>query len=297
MLLIGELVDFGAGLDEGHHHAVADRAGAAWGLARPRFVRSSASHVFVADRRDGSARVVLRLRPDRDIDVLDRASRAAREWCAAGAPIVSGLSSLRGRMVATTDGYAAMALDLAEGPTLDELDDELPDHAGAWGEALARLHVVRLATPGLPDSPELELPRTPDVFGTVHGDPEADNVVVTGDGLRFVDPDRVRRGWFAADVAFALRDWAPPGGAPDLDHEVPRRFVEGYRRVRPLTDEELSWLPVLARSQAQEELSSFDEHLRARPAPGWPAWATNLDARVRERAAALREALASTSVG
>ncbi len=293
MLPIDELVGFGRDLDSDYRHPVASELGGRWGAAPPLFVRSSATHVFVAERTDGG-RLVLRLRPRDDIEALHRAARAAREWCTAGAPMAPAVPSLTGRVVESIGGYAAMALEALEGPTLDELGDGLVDHAPDWGEALARLHTGRLEPSGLPDSPDLPLPRDPAVYGTLHGDPESDNVVLTDDGLRFVDPDEVHRGWFAADVAFALRDWAAPGHAPDLSADVPRRFIEGYRRVRPLSDEELSWMPLLAAESGRRELAAHEAHLAHGPEDHWPAWADDLEQRIRDRADALRESLGTT---
>jgi len=56
---------------------------------------------------------------------------------------------------------------------------------------------------------------------------------------------------------------------------VPRRFVEGYRRVRP------------------REVAGHERHLTAGPDEDWPEWATRLRVRIDERAAALRESLAT----
>lgn len=283
-------MEFGRALNGDWQHPVATELGARWGTAPPRFVRSSASHVLVADRAEGG-RLVLRLRPAGESDTLHRASRAAQEWSAAGAPMVAPVLSSEGRAVEPAGGYVAMALEVVEGPTLDELDGELVGHAADWGEALARLHSVRLTVPGLPDSSDLPLPRTPEVFGTLHGDPEADNVVLSDSGLCFVDPDDVHLGWFAADIVFALRDWATPGLAPDLATEVPRLFIEGYRRARPLSEEELSWMPLLAREAARKELAAYLRHLDSPPGQDWPEWASRLDLKVRERATALRASL------
>jgi Ser/Thr protein kinase RdoA (MazF antagonist) len=290
MLPIEELVGFGRGLDSDYRHPVASELGSRWGTTPPRFVRSSATHVFVADR-DGGDRLVLRLRPGDELETLRRAAWAAREWSAAGAPMVSAVPSLEGRTVESFDGYAAMALEVAEGPTLDELGGQVVDHAADWGEALALLHTVRLEPSELPDSPDLPLPRDPAVYGTLHGDPESDNILLSDDGLRFVDPDEVRRGWFAADIAFALRDWAAPGRAPDLSADVPRRFVEGYRRVRAVSEEELSWMPLLAAEAGRRELAAHEGDLAVGPMEGWPDWARSLYQRISHRADALRASL------
>jgi Ser/Thr protein kinase RdoA (MazF antagonist) len=89
-----------------------------------------------------------------------------------------------------------------------------------------------------------------------------------------VDPDEVRVGWFAADVAFALRDWS---GRPD----VVDRFLSGYRSARPFTASEESWLPALTEAAAAEQRDRLAPHARAVPDPAWPEWAHALDARLR----------------
>ncbi|MDT0184979.1 phosphotransferase [Microbacterium sp. ARD31] len=315
MLPIDELVRFAAGFDEHHHHPAATAAAEAWGLERPVFVRSSASHVLVARSRGDEGRAVLRLRPDVEPhrSVLARGARAAARWAAAGAPAAPALRSVHGHLVERTGGYAVMAMPAVEGDTLAE--QGLPEGSAAWGAALARLHATgpgaddlphasdALRTP-CPDDPALAaravdlldalaaLPRTPDVHGVLHGDPEADNVVAGADGLVLVDPDEVRVGWYAADVAFALRDWSTPAGGPDLTSEVPQRFIEGYRQVRPLTDDDIARLPLFTRVAAVEELLGLAPQLATDARSDWPTWATDLHARLRRHAAVVRAGLA-----
>jgi Ser/Thr protein kinase RdoA (MazF antagonist) len=316
MLPIDELVNFARTLDEDWHSPVADAVAEVWSLGRPRFLRSSASHVFVAPRRDGEGRVVLRIRPDAEPhrEELERAARAAASWSAADAPVVNAVAAPSGHFTERVDGYVAHVLEAAEGDTLDQRDD-LVAHAADWGEALARLHLTGHGVIDAPDAGDrlaaesrraddgtatvavlLErrlaaLPRGPEVHGVLHGDPETDNVVLTDQGVRMIDLDRVTRGWFAGDVAVALRDWGTVAGGVDLDHEVPRHFVAGYRRVRDLSDEELGWLPLLAQASAVTELLAFQVHLDTVPQPDWPDWAVDLDHRVRARATALRDQL------
>ena len=89
MLPIAELVDFSRTLDDDWHSPVADAAAKAWGVGQPLFIRSSASHVFVAPRDDRSGgRVVLRLRPasEQNRTVLERGARATASWFAAQNP-------------------------------------------------------------------------------------------------------------------------------------------------------------------------------------------------------------------
>jgi Ser/Thr protein kinase RdoA (MazF antagonist) len=318
MLPIAELVDFSRTLDENGRSPLADAAAKAWGVGRPRFVRSSASHVFVAPRDDESGgRVVLRMRPDSEHNrtVLERGARATASWFAADAPVANAVASTSGHFTQSVDGYVVQTLVAAEGEQLDGRED-LPEHAAAWGEALARVHLTGHGVVGVPHAVDLlsleshgvaddeaatlavlmtrrlaELPRTPDVHGVIHGDAEADNAVLTEGGVVLVDPDEVRRGWFVADVAFALRDWGTVSGGVDLDAEVPRRFLEGYHRVRTLSDEELGWLPLMAQASAVEQLLRLEMHVTAQPQPDWPDWALDLDQRVRTLTEALRAGL------
>ncbi len=311
MLLISELVRFGRLLDDDWHCPAADDAAARWAADRPVFLRSSASHVLVA-RRPGATRVALRMRPDGDdaAGVLGRGARVARDWQAAGGPVAGAVRSVDDNLVEVVGGYVVTALEAVEGDALD--DDALePAEAYGWGATVAGAHATgsRVEGAGLPtteaylDVPAVvpaamadsavellaalaKLPRHVAVHGLLHGDPEPDNVVAGPDGLVLVDPDDVRVGWFAADVGFALRAWAPaddPCGVPDLTAPVPSAFLAGYRSVRPLTDEELGWLPLLARVAAWEDWCGLQAHVREPADRGWPAWALALDARLRAR--------------
>jgi Ser/Thr protein kinase RdoA (MazF antagonist) len=253
--------------------------------------------------------------------VLHRSAAAAEALAAAGAPVVAAVRSTAGRLVEIVDGYCVTAVAVAEGVIHD--DDEVDKQtAQAWGAALARLHTSGAAA-ALDDVPDMDdlcarsaaplldqptddrlrlvadqvaadlaaLPRDPAVRGLLHGDAEVDNVVFTSDGPVFVDLDDVRTGWWAADIAFALRAWGAVAGAPDLSAEVPAAFVAGYRRHRPLTDEELTWLPLFARAAGLESLWELQPLLAHPVDPSWPQWAIALDARIRTRADDLRAAL------
>jgi Ser/Thr protein kinase RdoA (MazF antagonist) len=319
MLLISELVRFGRLLDDDWHCPAADDAAARWAADRPVFLRSSASHVLVA-RRSGHPRVVLRMRPDSGdaAEVLGRGARVARDWQSAGGPVAGAVRSSAGSLVETVGGYAVAALEAVEGDALD--DDALePEAAYAWGATVARAHATgsRVERVGLPTTESYldataavpagmagvaaglrvaldRLPRDPAVHGLLHGDPEPDNVVAGPGGQVLVDPDDVRVGWFASDVGFALRAWAPADdlcGVPDLAAPVPSAFLAGYRSARPLTVAELGWLPLLARVAAWEDWCGLQAHVREPADPGWPEWALALDARVRARVVRLEAAL------
>jgi Ser/Thr protein kinase RdoA (MazF antagonist) len=324
MLPIPELVRVARLLDDSWHCELAERAAARWAASDALFVRSSASHVFVAQQTNGGSRVVLRMRPESRgaYTVLHRSAMAAEQLSDAGASVVAAVRSSAGQLVETVDGYCVTAVAIAEG---DVRDEEATDRSTAtdWGIALAELHLHGAAVDltEVPDMVELcapqdanrmetkqtdnrlrvvadevaadlaTLPRDPAVYGLLHGDPELDNVVFMANGPVLVDLDDVRSGWHAADVGFALRSWAPTAAPPDLTAEIPEAFIAGYRSRRPITDQELTWLPLFARAAALETLWDLQPVLAQPVEPSWPDWATKLDARIRTHADELSAAL------
>jgi Ser/Thr protein kinase RdoA (MazF antagonist) len=307
MLPIAEMVRLAGTLDDRHRSPEGDAAASQWGCPSAVFLRSSASHVFVASPEHGGPRIVLRLRPADAPDAetaLRRSAAAAEALHAAGAPVPAVARSTAGRAVEQIGACWVTALEAADGEVLDD-DGIEPETARTWGLLVAAFH-RSAAGAALTDVPDLValtsvacadelagLPVTPEVFGTLHGDPEPDNVVWGQDGPALIDLDDVRRGWFAADIAFALRAWGPPGGAPDLTAPVPAAFLAGYREERAVSEEELSWLPALARAAAAETLRELAPLLAATPDPGWPGWAHELDRKVRSRAREYEAALAA----
>lgn len=298
MMPISELVRLARSLDDGHRCALGDAAAARWGCPSALFLRSSASHVFVSGPAAADQpRIILRMRPDGEA-AMAHAARSAAALHDAGAPVARCLASSESRRVEHVDGYAVMALEVVEGDVRDS-DEADEDTAWRWGRLIADFHlrggaVLGEAGPREPfatDAGLRALPRTPEVFGVLHGDPELDNVVWEGDRGTLVDLDDVHLGWFVSDVAFALRDWAPPAAAPDLSAPVPAAFLAGYRDRRPMSDEELSWLPLVARASAARTLVDLAPVLAEPAAEEWPDWAHALDSRVRAHAEGLRRAL------
>jgi len=298
---ISELVAVGASLDDRFRCPLGQAAAQVWDCSVT-FIRSSASHVFVAEGGMADRRVILRMRPGTQPDaatVLRRSAWAAAAFKDAEAAVAGPVASRAGSFVEHVDGYLVTALEAVEGEVRDS-DDLDEQSAWTWGRLLADLHArgqrvdhSDAATLGTTNatSSQAALPRTPDVYGLLHGDPEIDNLVWTGTQAAFVDFDDVHHGWYAADVAFALRDWAPPASAPDLAKPIPAAFLDGYRQRRPFTDQERSWLPPLARIAAEHTLARLQPVLAEPGSDEWPAWAHALQQRVRTKAEELRRAL------
>ena len=269
-----------------------------WRAGTARFLRSSANHVFICDAG------VLRFRPD-GLESVRRIAETTNSLAGAGLSVAAPLPSADGELAVSTDGYAATTWAAVPGRQVGE-DSLTPDLARAWGTGLARFHDDASGLgPSLPVPPwlgvvadaarsldghallaELEgLPSSNELVGVVHGDPELDNVIWSEAGdPTFVDLDDVSRSWFAADVAFALRDF--------VDSPLVEHFVAGYREARPLTDDELAWLPLFRRAHALVTLARLQPVLAEPVAHGWPDWAKALHTRVGKVAAELRESLA-----
>jgi Ser/Thr protein kinase RdoA (MazF antagonist) len=293
VLPVSHLVDVARSVDHDGSSPLALRIAQPWGSQQARFLRSSANHVFVCDNG------ILRFRPGESGSAVARGADVASRLAGYVAPPIP---SLEGELAVHAHGYVAAMFVAVGGSQVDEesLTTEL---ARTWGRALAGLHDVasRLdPTPAIPSwldavteaagslsRPEIvselrRLPTSDALVGVVHGDPELDNVIwdANGDPV-FVDVDDVSRSWFAADVCFALRDFE--------DSPLTDEFVAGYREARPLTDEELSWLPLFRRAHALVTLAGLERILVEPVADDWPDWANALHMRLRDVAVRLQK--------
>jgi Ser/Thr protein kinase RdoA (MazF antagonist) len=118
---------------------------------------------------------------------------------------------------------------------LERLDRELPANDGAARRVLGMLS-NRLGM----------LPVREDNFGMIHYDFEADNLIWENDIPGIIDFDDCAAYWFAADIAYSLRDlFDDRASQVDLSYPVFQDFIRGYRSVRQIEDEELTQIPLL----------------------------------------------------
>ena len=292
VLHISELVRVTRTVDGAGSSPLALRVGSPWGCEGVRFVRSSATHVFVCHPR-----AFLRFAPGAlqcTADIAELSVRVAAD----GGPVAPARPSRDGALAVEIDGYVASSFEAVDGEQV-EADALSPERARSWGRALATFHNVatRLEPPPhLPrwidrvqpaDAELSSLPTDESTFGVVHGDPELDNVIWAPEPV-FVDLDDAAWSWFAADVAFALRDFAPLAAAPDAAAEPIASFLAGYGEIR---DVDLELLPLFARANALVTLSRLRHTLDEPVDPAWPEWATTLRDRIEGVAARLQEAL------
>lgn len=116
-------------------------------------------------------------------------------------------------------------------------------------------------------------------FGLIHFDLEADNMV-WHDGVPTVfDFDDSAHYWFAADIAYALRDlYDDRIERIDLTDSRLQAFVAGYRTVRPLPDRQMQLLPLFMRAHNLYWFARLQRSVAEGSLPREPSWTTDLRA-------------------
>src|SRR5687768_5846330 len=290
-----------------------------------RFFRSSANFVYVF-RHDGKRRFLRFAESSERRRTSIDAEIALVEWLAAeGLAVVRPVRSHNERFVETvaTDWgtFHAVVFDALEGTQfeLDELDD-----AGfrAWGAALGQLHATIRKYPGSvsiarpttqdhlarakhlfpQDAPAVReelhrlessldtLPVDRDTYGLIHFDFELDNLIWQGRTVQMLDFDDCSRGWYAADIAFALRDHFDAGG--DLHATGVRAFLGGYAAHTSLADEQIAQIPLFLRLVRMIQFARIIRALNITKDSGQPDWLSGLIDKLKDRMDAYRMAVA-----
>jgi Ser/Thr protein kinase RdoA (MazF antagonist) len=256
---------------------VADQVAAAWGYpaGTAKWWRSSASHVFVL--LDPRGKRYLRFVPDayRAAGAVVPVSVLMHRLAAGGAAVVSpvptGAGSLTTTVPTALGTMHAMVVEAAEIPARFAEDPALV-------KATARL-VDRL----------VRLPRDRSRFGAVHGDFELDNLAWDAGRATAFDFDEAAQSWYAADIAYALRDLTGADGESDpTRRHLVHAFVAGYRGVRPLDDSELANLRLFAGAHAACSAVRIAHALDSSGADE-PAWRAELRADLTVMARAQRD--------
>lgn len=262
---------------------VADQVALAWGYpsGTAKWWRSSASHVFVLP--DPRGKRYLRFMPDtyRAAGAVEPVTVLMHRLAAGGAAVVRPVPTETGSLTATVPTELgtmhAVVVEAAAGHEIDA-DDLTDDLAHEWGRALALVHdgaadidvdlpdaFAELAeVPGrFAEDPALvkaaarladrlaRLPRDRSQFGVVHGDFELDNLAWDAGRATAFDFDEAAQSWYAADIAYALRDLTGPDGEPDpTRRHLVHAFITGYRGVRAFDDSDLANLRLFAGAHA-----------------------------------------------
>ena len=183
----------------------------------------------------------------------------------------------------------------------------------SWGSALGKVHKesTGLVVPGIPtwkdhisrvrsmvsksdeviwselDSVEMKLNALPvddGIFGIIHFDFEMDNLLWNKDSVGIVDFDDCAYYWYAADIAYALRDlYEDQVDRFNVDDERVQAFLEAYRSIRPISEEELSHIPIFIRLHNLYTYTRLYRSIEDDPATDEPQWVRNIRDKLRKK--------------
>ena len=183
-----------------------------------------------------------------------------------------------GKLHAATQSYPGVGRPLWH-DHLTRLVENIPAHEQAAHETIAKL-CTRLNA----------LPITAETFGLIHFDFELDNLIWTNQGLTAIDFDDSVWCWFAADIAFALRDL--------FDDDVTRieissasfqAFIAGYRTERVMTEAAIALLPLFLRLHHVITFAKLLRALEPEHQTHEPTWATILRQKLEKKAQDYRD--------
>jgi Ser/Thr protein kinase RdoA (MazF antagonist) len=308
-------------IDESGHSVVADQIAAAWDLDgdRPRFFRSSSNFIYVFGPSETRRFLRFADATERRRDEID-AEVSLVAWLAAqGVTVAVPIASKTGHLVETietgTGTFHAVLFDGLAGEHLDIVTLTEDDYR-LWGAALGRLHAttkrlpaelvatrswrddlatVRRFTPPQEANLHTELdraevmldslPRDADSYGLIHGDFELDNLCWQSGTIGIVDFDDCAHHWYAADIAYALRDLFA-GEAGPVDPAIDA-FVEGYRSYRQVSEDMLATVPFFVRLAELVGYGRIQRSLDLYPGDEHPDWLHDLYRRLKRMANAV----------
>lgn len=318
MLPVSQIWQISTTVDAEWRSPIADAVAAAWGLpaGAARWLRSSATHVFIAPGREGDTPSYLRFAPSASLagEKLSSSAPLMADWADRSLGAVRPLPSVNGQLtevVKTPRGdVTAMLVPAAPGAEVS-VDHLRADQAMAWGTALAHLHREGSAGIFCP----FRMPAGQDVHtghdmagfdeplmraiaaaeekvadldpvhhsqGICHGDFELDNIRFGPAGPAFFDADEAHHGWFAADVALAVRDLTGVTLGSAERPELLGAFLSGYRSRRPFSEEEEQSLPLHSLAASARLLRQLEGVLDAGRGDTDPEWVRDLHASLLE---------------
>lgn len=293
-----------------------------------RFLRMSANAVFTFNHAQRPFILRFNHETERSAEQLHTEVAYLQHLSAAGIPVAKPMPSLADRYVESVNTpygwFYSVVFEAIAGQQLD-IDERSLEQFGQWGQALGRLHRAAKSYTGtgrpmwsdrlteamanLPIS-EREaheaiaklhaqlstLPVDPETFGLIHYDFELDNLIWTPGGLVAIDFDDSIWCWFAADIAFALRDLFDYEAAKIDSNTAPlRTFIEGYRREKHLTAEAIALLPLFLRLHHALGFAKLLCPLEILPQTQPPLWVIALQQKLETVAQGYRNAFVANT--
>jgi Ser/Thr protein kinase RdoA (MazF antagonist) len=290
-----------------------------------RFFRASANFLFTF--KHAGREYVLRFinAKTRTVDALCAELAFINHLASRGIQVAKPVRSVAGKFVeriVTEQGlFHAVVFERLTGKPL-ELEELTPATITRWGEALGELHVaaegyreggrptwqdhIAFVAADLPAEETAakamlnqiqeqfaQLAVTSHNFGLIHFDFEPDNLIRKDTHIGIVDFDDCAYYWFAADVAFALRDLF--GDSPrkvNLQNETVRHFIHGYRRAKAIDDAEVEHIPLFLTLHNLFTLVRLYHSIGANEPTGEPVWVAELRKKLCAKIAFYRDEFA-----
>ena len=290
------------------------------------FFRSSANFLFSFQMSNKPYFLRFNHESERTVEAIEQELAFVEHLAERGLSVAKPIPSLNDNLVesvpSTLGTFHVAVFEALEGKQYD-LDELSSEQLSEWGRTLGELHEISNTFPvverpawqtqldwinnylpqeekvALDVAKKLEqtfasLPVSEDTYGFIHFDFELDNIVWKGDKAKALDFDDCAYCWFVADIAFALRDlFDDHPEKVDLNHASLKTFAEGYRSVKPLTDNDLALIPLFL---CFHNLLMFAKLLRSREnlaLKNCPEWTQQLDEKLKRKVESYRENFAS----
>lgn len=247
-----------------------------------KFWRASANFVFFF--KNAGQDYVLRFNhaDERTAAMIEAEIAVVNALAAQGVRVAKPMRSLAGNEVEpveTDQGLFHAVVFAALSGKQFELEELTPAQVVRWGQAMGEFHnaTAQLSHTGRPtwvaqlqwveqilsradtaarqtlaalQQQLCQLPTTGDTVGLIHYDFDLDNLLWDGDQVGIIDFDDSAVYPLVADIALALSDLFDDNPAQvDLQQETFLHFINGYRAVRSLAEEELQLIPLFLRVQ------------------------------------------------
>jgi Ser/Thr protein kinase RdoA (MazF antagonist) len=266
-------------VDDDRHSDIADQIASFWepDAGSVKFFRASANFVFVFHKDKKKYFLRFAHTSERQKDRIRTELDYLRHLSNAGIMLAEPVPSRTGNLVESVSTvlgeFHAVVFEGLPGTQM-EFDEIPPEYFNHWGRSLGKLHKASQGYPSagrpgwkdhldmveniLPESntdalsvlEEIQnhlaaLQQTRENFGMIHFDYELDNIVWDSEKAGAIDFDDCANYWFAADIAFALRDlFDDSSGNYDPKDESFLKFIEGYRLERDISQTELDVFPL-----------------------------------------------------
>ena len=312
MMKLNLMKRFFDSVDDEWRSPIADEIGLKWFAESfdATCIRASANFVFQV--KTGEQNYLLRFNhaSERDAEFITAELTYIEHLVAGGIRVNKPLRSLAGNLVESVTTpmgvFHSVLFEFLPDEHL-ELDDFDANATKRWGQALGEMHrasegfrvdgrldwlaqleMIRQIVPRSDaiiwketDAVEKKLralPMSDTNYGLIHYDFEPDNLVWSGSEIGIFDLDDCMYAWFAMDISNAISSELFDDQVENFDFMNPKLqwFLEGYRSVRPMDDEEISQMPLFLRLDNLIAFARIYRSVAEGPVEHEPEWAANL---------------------